>query len=62
MIPAANVKNLMLKKCVVDAVRQGQFKIWQVATIEEGINILTVKPPASPIPRATSRRIRSMAR
>jgi lon-related putative ATP-dependent protease len=41
MIPAANVKNLMLKKCVVDAVRQGQFKIWQVSTIEEGIHILT---------------------
>lgn len=41
MIPASNVKNLMLKKSVVDAVQQGQFTIWQVATIEEGIEILT---------------------
>jgi len=41
MIPAANVKNLMLKKSVIEAVEQGQFTIWQVATIEEGIEILT---------------------
>jgi predicted ATP-dependent protease len=50
MIPAANVKNLMLKKCVVDAVRQGQFKIWQVSTIEEGIHILTGKTAGKPDP------------
>jgi lon-related putative ATP-dependent protease len=48
MIPAANVKNLMLKKCVVDAVRQGQFKIWQVSTIEEGIHILTGQTAGKP--------------
>ncbi len=41
MIPAANVKNLMLKRGVVQAVEQGQFKIWQVATIAAGIEILT---------------------
>ena len=40
MIPAANVKNLMLKKSVIEAVRQKQFTIWQVSTIEEGIEIL----------------------
>ena len=48
MIPVANVKNLMLKKSVVDAVKQGQFKIWQVATIEEGIEILTGKAAGKP--------------
>jgi lon-related putative ATP-dependent protease len=48
MIPAANVKNLMLKKSVVDAVKQGQFKIWQVATIEAGIEILTGTPAGTP--------------
>jgi lon-related putative ATP-dependent protease len=48
MIPAANVKNLMLKKSVVDAVKQGQFTIWQVATIEEGIEILTGKTAGTP--------------
>ena len=41
MIPAANVKNLMLKKSVVEAVGEGRFTIWQVSTIEEGIEILT---------------------
>jgi len=41
MIPEANVKNLMLKKSVLEAVEQNRFTIWQVATIEEGIEILT---------------------
>jgi lon-related putative ATP-dependent protease len=41
MIPASNVKNLMLKRSVVQAVEDGQFNIWQVASIEEGIEILT---------------------
>ena len=48
MIPAANVKNLMLKKSVIEAVRQGQFTIWQVATVEEGIEILTGQPAGRP--------------
>ncbi|PIE67022.1 MAG: protein LonB [Deltaproteobacteria bacterium] len=48
MIPAANVKNLMLKKSVIKAVEQGQFTIWQVATIEEGIEILTGTPAGRP--------------
>jgi lon-related putative ATP-dependent protease len=41
MIPRSNVKNLMLKKEVVGAVEQGRFNIYQVATIEQGIEILT---------------------
>jgi lon-related putative ATP-dependent protease len=48
MIPAANVKNLMLKKSVVDAVKEKQFTIWQVSTIAEGIEILTGKPAGKP--------------
>jgi lon-related putative ATP-dependent protease len=48
MIPAANVKNLMLKKSVVEAVRNGQFSIWQVSTIEAGIEILTGEPVGTP--------------
>jgi len=44
MIPSANIKNLMLKKSVVEAVKQKRFTIWQVSTIEEGIGILTGKP------------------
>ena len=41
MIPAPNVKNLMLKKSVLNAVKDGKFTIWQVATIADGIEILT---------------------
>jgi lon-related putative ATP-dependent protease len=41
MIPSKNVRNLMLKQEVIDAVEAGQFHIWPVATIEEGIEILT---------------------
>ena len=48
MIPRANVQNLMLKKEVVDAVEKGEFHIYRVATIEEGIQILTGKKAGSP--------------
>jgi lon-related putative ATP-dependent protease len=41
MIPRANVKNLMLKREVVQAVEDGQFSIYPVETIEQGIEILT---------------------
>ncbi|MBL0715348.1 MAG: AAA family ATPase [Desulfosarcina sp.] len=41
LIPSANVKNLMLKKEVVAAVARGQFYIYQVARVSEGIEILT---------------------
>ena len=41
IIPASNVKNLMLKEEVVEAVRQGRFHIYPVGTIDEGIEILT---------------------
>ena len=48
MIPSANVKNLMLKKSVIDAVKKKQFTIWQVSTIAEGIEILTGTPAGKP--------------
>jgi lon-related putative ATP-dependent protease len=41
LIPRTNVKSLMLKKDVVDAVKNGEFHIYQVSTVEEGIEILT---------------------
>jgi predicted ATP-dependent protease len=48
LIPQANVKNLMLKKDVLDAVKIGKFHVYQVATVEEGIEILTGVPSGSP--------------
>lgn len=44
MIPQANQKNLMLSKEVIDAVKKRKFHVYQVATIEEGIEILTGIP------------------
>lgn len=41
MIPKSNVRNLMLKEEVVEAVREGRFHIWPVSTIDEGIEVLT---------------------
>ena len=41
MIPRANVKNLMLRKDIVDAVKKRKFHVYQVETVEEGIEILT---------------------
>jgi len=43
MIPKANVKDLMLRKDVVEAVKKGTFHIYAVRTIDEGIEILTGK-------------------
>jgi lon-related putative ATP-dependent protease len=48
MIPKANVKNLMLKKEVIDAVKKGKFHIYRVATIQEGIEILTGAKAGAP--------------
>lgn len=48
LIPRANIKNLMLKKDVIDAVKKGEFHIYQVATVEEGIEILTDVPAGTP--------------
>src|SRR5690606_35215005 len=44
MIPANNRDNLMLKQEVVNAVERGQFHIWSVNSIEEGIEVLTGVP------------------
>jgi predicted ATP-dependent protease len=43
MIPVSNVSNLMLKQEVVEAVQDGNFNIWSVGTVEEGIEVLTGK-------------------
>lgn len=41
IIPKQNVKNLMLENEVVDAIKRGQFHIWAVGHIAEGIEILS---------------------
>ncbi|ASQ91233.1 ATP-dependent protease [Prosthecochloris sp. GSB1] len=44
LVPAANVRNLMLRDDVVEAARKGDFSIYPVTRIEEGIEILTGLP------------------
>jgi lon-related putative ATP-dependent protease len=44
IIPRRNVKNLMIKKDLVDAVREGKFTIYPIDRVEEGLEILTGIP------------------
>ena len=43
MIPESNIKDLMLRKDILEAVKKRQFHIYPVRTIDEGIEILTDK-------------------
>lgn len=44
LIPAANVKHLMLRRDVVEAVAQEKFHIYPVSTVDQGIELLTGLP------------------
>jgi lon-related putative ATP-dependent protease len=41
LIPHANVKHLMLRKDVIEAVGAGTFRIWPIDNIDQGIALLT---------------------
>ena len=41
LIPAENVDDLMLRDEVIEAVAQGRFHIYPIATVEQGIEVLT---------------------
>lgn len=43
IIPEANVKDLMVKTKVAEAVREGKFHIYPISHIEQGLEILTGK-------------------
>jgi lon-related putative ATP-dependent protease len=44
LIPATNVRHLMLRDDVVEACAQGKFRLYPVSTIDEGIALLTGVP------------------
>ena len=44
MVPHQNVKNLMLRDDVVESVTSGEFHIYSVKTVDEGIEVLTGVP------------------
>jgi len=41
VMPETNIKNLMLKREVVEAIKDGKFHIYPVKTIDKGIEVLT---------------------
>jgi predicted ATP-dependent protease len=71
LIPHQNLRNLMLREEVVDAVKRGQFHIYSARTIDEGIEILTGVPagerqqdgtyPESTVNYFVDKRLREMA-
>ena len=71
LIPHTNVKNLMLREEIVEAIREERFHIWPVRIIDEGIEILTGKPvgeldaddmyPEGSVNRAVEDRLAEMA-
>lgn len=44
IIPRRNIKNLMIKKDLVDAMKKGKFTIYPIDRVEEGLEILTGMP------------------
>ena len=71
LIPASNVRNLMLRDDVVEAVREGRFHIYPVETIDQGIEVLTGAPagerqedgafPEGTVNEMVDRRLRDLA-
>jgi len=50
LIPYQNVKDMMLRHDVVEAVQRGQFHVYGIRTIDEGIEMLTGKPAGKKLP------------
>lgn len=71
IIPRQNVANLMLKQQVIEAVRAGQFHIYAIDSIDQGLEILTGREagrmradgsyPEGTIHHAVQRRLQAMA-
>lgn len=53
IIPEQNVRNLMLREDVVEAVEKGQFHIYPVKSIDEGVSILTEREAGERQPDGT---------
>jgi len=71
LIPVSNIEHLMLREDVVEVVREGRFHVYPIATIDEGIALLTGKPagergpdgsyPEGSVNHAVQRRLRELA-
>ena len=54
MVPHQNLRNLMLRSDVVEAIKEGKFHIYAVRTIDEGLEILTGVPAGERGPEENS--------
>ena len=71
IIPASNVQHLMLRADVVEACRRGQFAVYAMETIDEGMSLLTGLPagergedgdfPAGSVNKMVDERLRGFA-
>ncbi len=62
IIPQSNVRHLVLRRDVIDAVAAGRFHIYAVRTIDEGLEILTAGPASvESINEAVARRLKELA-
>jgi lon-related putative ATP-dependent protease len=71
MIPKANVQDLMLREEVLEAVAKGEFHVWAVGTVDQGIELLTGVPagerdregkyPAGTVNALADERLKSLA-
>ncbi|MDP1808895.1 MAG: ATP-binding protein [Actinomycetota bacterium] len=53
LIPGLNLKHLMLREDVVEAVKAGNWHIWAVNHINEGLEVLTGQPAGARLPDGT---------
>lgn len=62
IIPQSNVRHLVLRRDVIDAVAAARFHIYPVHTIDEGLEILTAGPASiDSINQAVARRLKELA-
>ncbi len=60
IIPYANIPELMLNDEIIQAVADGQFHVYAIKTVDEGMELLTGKP-ASEIHETVDKRLRELA-
>jgi len=48
IIPASNVRHLMLRRDVVAAAEEGEFKVYPIDTVDQGLELLTGIPAGQP--------------
>jgi lon-related putative ATP-dependent protease len=53
VIPKSNIKDLMLKKEVVEACQEGKFHVWAVGSVDEALELMTGLPAGKLLPDGT---------